>query len=365
MFPAARSGSYVESGSRGVYDQSVEESIRELTSIGALLSRAHGKPLRELQLERRPLRGGLEASSITRVRARYRDALGHRRMFTLVVKRLVGTAAREAMVYERLVTPYAEGLSPRVLASEHPVQGGAVLYLEALRPVSSWPWQEVAAAQVVLERVAAIHSASVSRDTVIALAGWDYEAELNKSAELTLEHLERAHRHPDLSQLRRGLSYVRRVVGALEAMRHQLLAFDPLGKRVIHGDLHSGNVVLRRRKGRDEPVFLDWGRARIGSPLEDVSCWLQSLRGWEPEARRRHDTLLASYMSARGMDRRLGTDLRAAYWLAGASNALSGALLYQLTVGLDERQTRARRARGFYAARQWLRVLRQADACWS
>jgi hypothetical protein len=48
MFLAVRSGSYVESGSRGVHDQSVEESIRELTSIGALLSRVHGEPPREL-----------------------------------------------------------------------------------------------------------------------------------------------------------------------------------------------------------------------------------------------------------------------------------------------------------------------------
>ena len=129
--------------------------------------------------------------------------------------------------------------------------------------------------------------------------------------------------------------------------------------------MHPGNVVLRRQDGGTDPVLLDWGRARIGSPLEDVSCWLQSLGTWEPEARRRHDTLLAGYLAARGLAPRLDADLRAGYWLAGASNALSGALVYHLSVLLDARLPSATRASAAYSAREWVRVLRRADAFWS
>jgi hypothetical protein len=124
-------------------------------------------------------------------------------------------------------------------------------------------------------------------------------------------------------------------------------------------------VILRRHRGRDEPVLLDWGRARIGSPLEDVSSWLQSLGVWEPEARRRHDTLFGWYLAARGLDRRLGRDLRVAYWLAGASNALAGALSYHLSIMVERRVSPARLTNARTAALGWLRVLRRADACWT
>jgi hypothetical protein len=62
---------------------------------------------------------------------------------------------------------------------------------------------------------------------------------------------------------------------------------------------------------------------------------------------------------------RLDTELRAAYWLAGASNALSGALLYHVSVLLDSRVPSVTRAAAAYAAREWVRVLRRADAFWS
>jgi Ser/Thr protein kinase RdoA (MazF antagonist) len=198
-----------------------------------------------------------------------------------------------------------------------------------------------------------------------ALSTWDYEGELRVTAALTLERLQRARREPGYAHLGVGVGWVRRVLSALPRLRQQILSCGPLGTSVIHGDLHPGNVVVRRRQGREEPVLLDWGRARIGSALEDVSCWLQSLGSWEWEARRRHDTLFARYLTARGLEPRVCIDLRAAYWLAAASNALSGALLYHLEVVLNRQLTTARRARGAYAAREWLRVLRRADAFWS
>jgi Ser/Thr protein kinase RdoA (MazF antagonist) len=99
-------------------------------------------------------------------------------------------------------------------------------------------------------------------------------------------------REEDLLRLRRRLGPVRRVGEVLPELRRQLLALDSFGTTAIHGDAHPGNALVR---SGERPVLLDWGRARLGSPLEDVSSWLQSLGYWEPEAQRRHDTLLAGY----------------------------------------------------------------------
>jgi hypothetical protein len=332
--------------------------------VEALITRLDGALPEALHLERRPLTGGLEAAGVDHVTARYRTG-GRERRLAVVVKRLAGAAVREAAVYEQFVATHASEISPRLYAVEHGAAGHAVLYLEAIRPVSSWPWRDRPAAQSVLDRVARLHARAATQEAVAALAGWDYEAELGRAAARTLERLGEVRRQRGLWSFGGGLRWARRLAAALPALRAQLLTFAPLGSAVIHGDLHSGNVLLRRRGGRTEPALLDWGRARVGSPLEDVSSWLQSLGAWEPEARRRHDTLFAGYLAARGVEPRLDSGMRAAYWLAGASNALAGALTYHLSVLLDPRLPSASRASAAYSAREWVRVLRRADAFWS
>ena len=103
-----------------------------------------------------------------------------------------------------------------------------------------------------------------------------------------------------------------------------------------------------------------WARARHGSALEDVGSWLHSLGAWEPEARRRHDTLFKRYLTARGLPVKLGADVRDLYWLASASNALAGALAYHLAVAADQR-ARGNHDSAMRCASGWLRVLRRAD----
>ncbi|HYF38646.1 MAG TPA: phosphotransferase, partial [Gemmatimonadales bacterium] len=303
--------------------------------------------------------------SVARIAARYTDRVGRRRVYPLVVKHLRGDTAREALVYSHLLAAVPAEIAPRMLATQRLGCDGMVLYLEAIRRTTAWPWKDIRAIERVLHHVARLHEVIPSRQSAAALDSWNYEVQLSDMASLTVERLENLPRNPDLAHIRRGARWTRRLATALPGIRRELLAFPKLGRAPIHGDLHTGNVMMRRRHGRDETVILDWGRARFGSPLEDVSSWLQSLGLWDAEARRRHDTLLASYLSSRGMDRRLGSDLRAAYWLAGASNALAGALLYQLTRLTDEKITPVRRARAISSALQWLRILRRADAMWS
>jgi hypothetical protein len=344
--------------------RSVESSPRELASVSALLERLHDATPGELQLQLQPLRGGLEAAGIASAVARYRDSLGQRQVFSLVVKRLEGVSVREALIYQHLLSRYANGLGPRLLGSQRMGQDRAVLFLEALRPVSAWPWTEQQTAARVLERIVSLHTTPPDERLWEVLTAWDYEGELQRTARRTLVLLERARQRAGSSSFGPALRWARRLVLGLPALRKQLQTFQPFGRAIIHGDLHPGNVVVRRRRGEPETVLLDWGRARLGSALEDVSSWLQSLSAWEPMARRRHDSLLGAYLSARGMDRTLGSELREVYWLAGASNALSGALVHHLTVMLDEHRTSRQRASAADSASKWARVLRRADALW-
>jgi hypothetical protein len=256
-------------------------------------------------------------------------------------------------------------MAPRLLASHEPATGNAVLYLELLRPTKSWPWSSLSTALTVLEHAARLHTLEPDPSALEALSDWDYESELRRNAELTFERLQEAARRPEFRGLLASVPPTRRLLRSLPEIRRDLLTFNPLRRGPIHGDLHSGNAVVRRRNCRDEPVLIDWGRARIGSPLEDISSWLHSLAEWDPEARRRHDTLFVGYLAARGMEGRLRSDLRAAYWLAGASNAFSGGLLHHLTQMLDQRTTSRWRLRAAYSAREWIKVLRRADALWS
>lgn len=100
---------------------------------------------------------------------------------------------------------------------------------------------------------------------------------------------------------------------------------------MINGDVHPGNVLVRSDRHGMRSVLLDWSRCRIGSPLEDVASWLQSLGCWEPAVRQRHDTLLRAYLAHR-LCPALTPDRRTGYWLAAACNGLAGAIRYHSTV---------------------------------
>jgi aminoglycoside phosphotransferase (APT) family kinase protein len=190
-----------------------------------------------------------------------------------------------------------------------------------------------------------------------SLSQWDYEAELLESSRTTLDVLEQMARQEDLRPARQRLPAVRRVVASIPLIRQQL-AGDGRGAVVLHGDLHPGNTIIRRQGASPQAILLDWGRTRLGSALEDVCSWLQSLGYWEPEVRRYHDTLLRHYLAARGGSSHLSRSLRDLYWLAGACNGLAGALRYHLLVMADSvnRTTRVRRAAA-HSVRDWLRVI--------
>jgi hypothetical protein len=314
-----------------------------------------------IHLELQSLHGGLEAAAVYLVRARAGTAPERPREISFVAKQLDRNRLRELSVYRALVARHAQHLAPRLLGVEKlGTSAGCVLYLEAMSG-EAWPWRDLRAVQRVMGGLAELHRLVPSQAALTALRRWDYESELGRAAGYTLELLERC-RGTGLAFLARRLPVVRRLVLSLPALRRQLQTALSLQPRVLHGDVHPGNVLLRRRRDGGAPVFIDWGRARLGSPLEDVSSWLQSLGYWEPEARRRHDTLLVGYLAASGLPTRLSAELRTAYWLAGASNGLAGALAHHLAAAQMPGAGDDARAGAVAAAAAWLRVMRRADA---
>jgi aminoglycoside phosphotransferase (APT) family kinase protein len=231
--------------------------------------------------------------------------------------------------------------------------------------VQSWPWRKVAYTSLVLDVLAQVHAVAVDaplRET----AGWPYEAALRHSAFATLDSVDRASIQPDGAWLRPARRTVSKAVSALTEMRAALLQAPRFGTTLLHGDVHTGNARIRARSGKLEAVLLDWGRARLGSPLEDVASWLLSLGCWEPEAKRRHDTLLRRYLAARGFPNILDRELRRSYWLAAASNALAGALNYQVAVAAGWTGASLReRAVAAAVAQSHIRALRRALHAWS
>ena len=334
-----------------------------MVTTRGLFDHLAGEGARDVKVEQSALTGGTEASEVALMTIRYCDHRGRSRQLRLVVKRLSGRAAREAAVYRRLVSAHACNLAPRLLAVGHPEQGSVLLCIEAIRRVRAWPWHDLRIGRELLVRLARFHLSAARART--AVPEWDYEAELAIAAEATRTAIDACRVHPDLSVLARDLRVVERMVLEHRRLRRQLMAEAPFGCRPIHGDVHSGNALVCRRGNALVPVLLDWGRARLGSPLEDVSSWLQTLRRWEPEAQRCHDTLLGAYLSALGMERTLNAQVRGAYWMAGASNALAGALLHHLSIAADPGLGTARRRVAFEAARDWLRVVRRAHAWWT
>lgn len=316
----------------------------------------------DAEIENRQLRGGLDASDVREITARFRDRRGRHRLHRTVLKELDGWAVREVFSYTRLVNPHAQGLSPELFGAKHTELGTAFLCLEPIRRATAWPWHDVRLIGDVLRGLGKFHVGA--KEARSATPFWNFEGHLSEYAEPTIAAIERCRRNPDFRPLARGLPAVRRLALQQKRLAEQLFDEKPFGSGPIHGDVHSGNVLVRRRQTALAPVLIDWGRARLGSPLEDVSSWLQFLGFYEWEARRWHDTLLCDYLSAIGQERKLTSGVRGAYWIAGARNALAGALLHFICVAESEQRPKRERRQAYGAAQNWMRVVRNADA-WS
>jgi aminoglycoside phosphotransferase len=323
-----------------------------MTSIvAAFIARRWCVPSDTFRVDVRPMRGGLES---TVARARISMAKRARSIPScLVVKQLPVGGEREADVYDALWRQCGRPPAARVLGVDVTAEG-TYLYLENVHSSGSWPWAETSMAGAVCRELARFHDMA---NLPTELFAWDYETELARSAESTLQ-MARDARDPSGRRWWRRLGDLRRVTLALPFIRARLLS----DATVIHGDVHPGNVIVREDESDRRPVLIDWGRARLGSRMEDVASWLHSLGCWEPEARRRHDTLMRAYLQAARTPRSFTSDMRVDYWLASASNGLSGAIRYHLSVLSAPRLQQSARDHSRRALIEWQRAVRRAAA---
>lgn len=307
----------------------------------------------------KPLRGGSDSEGVLHVTARGVTATGKRRVFRFVVKRLPRGRTREVEIYRHFVSKLPGHIAPQLLGVEYRAEE-CRLYLEEIRPVQTWPWHRLDHARAVMRELAGMHQAEVRPETD---DDWDYEVELSNMSYRLMDAARSNSVRRIAPEIHQSVPALSRVVEALPEIRRQLMNGSDGGRTFIHGDVHPGNVTIRNQGARHRPVFMDWGRSRRGSPLEDVSSWLQSLGYWEPQAKAKHDTLLAIYRHECGESAQLTRDFRDAYWLAAACNQLAGAAFYHLS-GLGDHVPPGRRANALNAAKDSFRVIRRADACW-
>jgi Ser/Thr protein kinase RdoA (MazF antagonist) len=310
-----------------------------------------------VRLKAAPLWGGLVARDVVRVDVyRAQQPLG-----SFVAKPFTAETSREIRIYRMLKSGHHRHLLPALLGWRSIGRSRGYAFLEWVPGEHPWPWSSVRCSSLVLEELASLHSWRLPKRGEAALAGLDYELELRESARSTVAEYRRAFATGVRPGNRPMLRALERFAGDLPRLRRELLAFT--GVTLVHGDVHTGNVVLTGKGTSYRPVFFAWAKARMGSPLEDVASWVHSLAIWEPEARRRHDTMLQRYLAARGCAGTLSRGFREACILAGACNALAGALRYHLTVLQDSRAPAEAKVDSYRAAADWLRIVRRADAC--
>ena len=331
----------------------------ELIAARSILLTWFGRSRSNLSLSSTKLFGGTEAAGVYRVVASYEGDGGRPRQCRLIVKHLAGHARREAVILQQLEARPDCRLLPKLMGTFQDHNDDVYVGLKEVRRLAAWPWKNNEMTTKFMRELGEFHA--VDRRDVHEAENWDYEGELLARAEETGTRLRYASRNPDMAALAPCIRPMERLTAELPRLRSLLLREAPFGARLIHGDVHPGNALVRSG-ATPQPVLIDWGRARIGSPLEDVSSMLQSLRFYEPATLQGHDTLLKDYLTGTGGERRISDSIRSAYWLAGASNALAGALGWHLLIATDETHSRLRRQAAFSAAKDWLRVIRRALA---
>jgi aminoglycoside phosphotransferase (APT) family kinase protein len=318
--------------------------------IAAFVSRRWRVPQTGLRIQTNPLAGGLTSSVMS---ARIVGRRCHRLVPSqLVIKMLSREETREVAIYDALWRHIDCPPAVRVFGRDQQ-NGTTFIYLEHAQRYANWPWSDTRQAAAVCRELAALHD---SRSLPRRAFQWSYERDLQASAAETLADAVAARDRSRRGYWRR-IGDLSRVVEALPRLRHYLLSRE---RAVLHGDVHPGNVILRERENQLRVVLIDWARARVGSPMEDIASWLHSLGCWEPEARRRHDTLMRAYLHARRTPRVFSRELRTAYWFASVSNGLSGAIRYHLAVLSDAASIDAARHDSQLALVAWERVVRRA-----
>lgn len=317
-----------------------------VAGLRRLLAARYERPASDIQLKAGQMRGGLMAELLRVSAARPGAPAEH-----FVVKRTTDCDGRERAAYDALASCGLTHLAPRLLGTSED-RSARYLVLEYVARWKAWPWTSEAHTGMVLELLAELHNSGITQPPAMQS---EYETQLQQAALDTLALFATGLRELREPRLARGAAAVRTLACRLTEARGLLLR-SPV---FLHGDVHTGNVLMRAAGRRRQPVLLDWGRARMGSRFEDVASWLQCLRYFDPAAAAAHDRLLLRYIRAAGLGDHIEATHRREYWIAAGCNALAGALGVHITSALAATTPRSRE-RAVTAAADWLRIVRRA-----
>jgi hypothetical protein len=247
-----------------------------------------------------------------------------------------GMGLREVSVYSE-VAPALSMRVPTCYFAAADADGSFVLLLEDLAArgarISDGSWAVPGAlARAAVADLAELHVRYEDPVRRASAARW---ATASRSA--PAEFIQRTLRYV-LDHCRDQLSAAYLEIVALYLDHHARIeaAWDAGPQTLLHADPHIGNLFL----DGDRVGFLDWGMARIGTPMRDVSFFLTM--GLEPDDRRRDERdLVRHYVDAR---RTLGGEPIAFddAWLAHRVHAAYGVIASFLSL-VPPYNTEARR----------------------
>ena len=219
-----------------------------------------------------------------------------------------GSYQRELEVY-RLLHDMQGGFQPRILSELYdPENGTSALLIEDLGPLPSSSEFTIGIVQDALIGLAKIHSRFWG-DVRLGSEPW-----MRNGYRADIFNEDTSQFAPNWEGLRTSSSLhpcdhlnVNEVGSYLSD--HLLEVLDELDARpctLIHGDLHTENMMLRRTRATVEPVLIDWQDAVYSGASSDVAKFLATTL--KPEAAEVHfEELIDFYF------RELGIDVRADY----------------------------------------------------
>lgn len=233
----------------------------------------------------------------------FRMSNDERQSINIVRKTIPKRWPNEPKVYEELLPEVLISI-PRLYWVDHQV-GTSALYLEYVQPVEEWPWQDISFHKLVLGQLARLHAHFWNQNDRLASVHWlsenssAYYSRLFKTKTYqTISNLYKGQEHGVLGDLTSDLiASVENISRALQRILHFL---HHQKRTLLHGDLHGENVLVGkdRHVNDGQVLIIDWDRARLGHPLEDLSRWIENFQWTAPEITPSRETLLHIYSEA-------------------------------------------------------------------
>lgn len=198
-------------------------------------------------------------------RARKWQCESERSRTKLLVKELVGVAKREGLIY-RLVLPHSKVRRPALLfeSGETETRQGAWIGIEWIDGHQvEFPRQ----LGLIMRQLTILHQSKEAFQCMLKTRMSEtVKSRLRSRIESATRSLERIAQRSNFGRA----SHVARSLLALPAWEGEVEWVAAFSPTLVHGNLHSGNVIIKVQDGSPGAVLIDWADANVGSIIEDL-----------------------------------------------------------------------------------------------